>query len=262
MVTETHTIQLLQAEVDERDQSFLRLLIDGQTIKYITVEPGIYSADDLCFGPTLKTLLPELPAGDWNNGVVDRDPKTSLPSFVHADRTMFPYVRNTWHDVFVDYMDITIGRRVRTGIYEIRSPMFHTPVIAKFARFAWEIQYLEDETTAYQWIDGHDIGPRFLGHLTEHGRVIGFLMEGITNARHAGLQDLAPCQEILRRLHGLKVRHGDINRFNFLVRDSKAVLIDFESARRCDDTDELLREFDDLPNRLQDSSGSGGGGPL
>ncbi|KAB8277879.1 hypothetical protein BDV30DRAFT_204453 [Aspergillus minisclerotigenes] len=70
--------------------------------------------------------------------------------------------------------------------------MFHTPVIAKFARFAWEIQYIEDETTAYQWINGHDIGPRFLGHLTEHGRVIGFLMEGITNARHAGLQDLAP----------------------------------------------------------------------
>lgn len=34
-------IELLQAEVDENDQSFFRLLVNGLSIKYITVEPGI-----------------------------------------------------------------------------------------------------------------------------------------------------------------------------------------------------------------------------
>jgi hypothetical protein len=71
---------------------------------------------------------------------------------------------------------------VRTGIYEVSCPLFGTTIIAKFARFDWEVQYFEDETTAYQWIDGHDIGPRFLGHLTERGRAIGFLLEKIANA--------------------------------------------------------------------------------
>ncbi|KAI9035007.1 ankyrin repeat domain-containing protein [Aspergillus affinis] len=56
-------IDLLQAEVDENDQSFFRLLVDGRTVKYITVEPSIYSAEDICFGPSLVSILPEIPPG-------------------------------------------------------------------------------------------------------------------------------------------------------------------------------------------------------
>ena len=59
-----------------------------------------------------------------------------------------------------------------------------------FARFDWEIQYIENETTRIN----HDVGPRFLGHLTEDGRAIGFLMERITNARHAALRTLSPAR--------------------------------------------------------------------
>lgn len=43
-------VELLQAEGDESDQSFLRLLVDGRTIKHITIERGMYSPDDMCFG--------------------------------------------------------------------------------------------------------------------------------------------------------------------------------------------------------------------
>jgi hypothetical protein len=47
------------------------------------------------------------------------------------------------------------------------------------------------ETTAYQWISGHNFRPQFLGHLTEkNGRVIGPLMECITDAQHAGAEDI------------------------------------------------------------------------
>lgn len=219
----------------------------------------------MCFGPSLASLLPRLPTGDWNDGLVARDEKDSQPCFTRACRTAFPGVKNTWHGTYVDCRDIVVGEKLRTGIYEVKGHMFgpgDAVVVAKFARFDWEIQYIENETTAYQWIDGHNIGPRFLGHLTKDARVIGFLMERITNARHADPQDLEPCQQTLSRLHCLGIRHGDINRFNFLVRSSGAVLIDFDSARKCDDQDALLEELERLPGRLQDRSNRGGGGLL
>lgn len=262
MQTQTK-VELLQAEVDtENDEpSFFRLLVDGRTIKYITIEPGIYSQEDMCFGPSLISLLPDLPHGEWNDGLVARDAK-GQPHFARACRTSFPSVKNTWHGTYVDYSEIVVGEKLRTGIYEVECPLFDRIAVAKFARFDWEIQYIDNETTAYQWIDGHDIGPRFLGHLTEDGRVIGFLMQRITNARHAGTQDLEPCRQVLSRLHCLGVRHGDTNRYNFLIRRSKAVLIDFDTARKCDNRDMLVKEFEDLSRCLQDPSGRGGGGFL
>lgn len=252
-------IELLQAEVAEDDQSFFRLLVDGLSIKYITVEPGIYNGEDMCFGPSLVSLLPEFPTGDWNDGLVAKDARDGRPHFAYANLTRFPGVQNTWHGTYVDYLELSIARKLRTGIYEATCSIFENVVIAKFARFPWEIQYIENETTAYQWITGHGIGPQFLGHLTENGRVIGFLMEHITDARHAGAQDLGICEEVLSRLHALGIRHGDTNRFNFLVRGSKATLIDFDTAQKCDNRNLLQQEFENLTVRLEDTSRRGGG---
>ncbi|KAL4891610.1 alpha-galactosidase A precursor [Aspergillus ambiguus] len=253
-------IELLQAEADDNDLSFVRLLVDGGAVKYITIEPGLYSSIDICFGPSLASILPELPPGDWNDGLVAKDINDGRPHFASVNLTQFPGVQNTWHTVYVDYLDLSIGRQLRTGIYEVKCSSFDNIVVAKFARFDWEIQYMENETTAYQWISGYNIGPQFLGHLTENGRVIGFLMEHITNARHAGPQDVTGCKEVLSRLHGIGIRHGDTNRFNFLIRDSKATLIDFDTARKCDDRDVLQQELDGLTASLEDPSGRGGGG--
>ncbi|GAD96249.1 conserved hypothetical protein [Paecilomyces variotii No. 5] len=171
-------VELLQAEVDEDDQSFFRLLVNGKAIKYLTVDPGLYAVEDICF--------------------VAKSTTDGIPYFARAVRTQFPSVRNQWHKTRVDYLDLLIGNKLRTGIYDVKCPQFDTVVIAKFARFEWEIQYLENETTAYQWIDGHQIGPQFLGYLTEDGRVIGFLMERMSNARHAGPSDLAASQQTVQ----------------------------------------------------------------
>lgn len=135
-------------------------------------------------------------------------------------------------------------------------------VVVKFARFDWEIRYMEGETAGYQSIEGCEIGPRFLGHLTEDGRVIGFLMERIANARHAGPQDLDICQRTLARLHALGIKHGDVNRFNFLIRDSRAILIDFDTTRKCDDSNLIAEELRSLQEVLESSSEKGGGGYL
>lgn len=255
-------IELLQAEVDENDQSFFRVLVDGLSIKYITVEPDIYSTEDMCFSPSLVSVLPTFPIGDWNDGLVAKNPNDGKPFFARVCLAPFPGVQNTWHEIYVDYLDLSIGRKLRTGIYEAKSSLSDDIIVVKFARFPWEVQYIENETTAYQWISGHNIGPQFLGHLTENGRVIGFLMERITDARHASAEDIEVCREVLSRLHNLGVRHGDTNRFNFLIRDSKATLIDFDTAQKCDDRDSLLQESEELSACLKDMSGRGGGGLL
>ncbi|KAJ6015465.1 alpha-galactosidase A precursor [Penicillium herquei] len=258
-------IELLQAEVDcdGGDQSFFRLLIEDRCIKYLTVDPGIYSTEDMCFGPSLASLLPVLPPGDWNDGLISKD-KNGQPYFASFKTTQFAGVQSTWHKTYIDYSELSIGEKLRTGIYQVecKSLFPNRTIVAKFARFSWEIQYLENETKAYQWISGFNIGPEFIGHLTENGRVIGFLMEGIFDTRHACAQDLDACKEVLSRLHDIGVRHGDTNRFKFLVHDSKATLIDFDTAQKCGDPNLLAEELENLADCLSDPSGKGGGGLL
>lgn len=137
-------IELLQAEVDENDQSFFRHLVDGRSIKYITVEPGIYSSEDMCFGPSLVSILPKLPTGDWNDGLVAKDAKDGQPHFAYCNLIQFPGVQNTWHRTYVNYLELSIGRKLRTGIYKAKCLLFDDDiVVAKFARFPWEIQCME-----------------------------------------------------------------------------------------------------------------------
>lgn len=81
-------------------------------------------------------------------------------------------------------------------MYMAESPQFKKPFIAKIARFEWEIGYYIAETRAYSWIDGSNIGPKFLGYLTEVGRFVGFLIENI-EGRHPTISDLPACQGLL-----------------------------------------------------------------
>ncbi len=98
-----------------------------------------------------------------------------------------------------------MGDKLRFNVYEASTPQFDQPIVVKFAQFPFEIPYLDSETSAYQWIQNHQIGPRFLGHLTEEGRVIGFAMERITSTP----EDLALCQQTLSKSHRLGIKHGD-----------------------------------------------------
>ena len=82
-------------------------------------------------------------------------------------------------------------------------------VCSKIARFEHELPDIETEALAYRVIDGQNIGPRFLGHLTENGRVMGILMEYIPDTRHGTGADLGVCAAILRRVHEFKILLGD-----------------------------------------------------
>ncbi|KAI0879221.1 hypothetical protein GGS24DRAFT_486698 [Hypoxylon argillaceum] len=107
-----------------------------------------------------------------------------------------------------------------------KNPLTQHPVFS----LLWRMPFFEVETTAYEWIMGKGIGPRFLSHSTETGRVFGFVIENVDGARTAEPQDLAACQRILAKLHALEIKHGNINKHNFLIKNGEAVLMDIEMA--------------------------------
>ena len=237
------TIRLLQASADTETESEFRLLVDDRFVKYLTIDAGIYDCDDMCFGPSLLSLLPPLPPGDWNTCHISRNFQTNEPHFSAGSKVELRGVTTTWHDTFVDHLSLREARFLRSNVYEVTCPGFESTIIAKFARFEWEIGYLAAETQTYEWIEGQDIGPRFLGHLTEEGRVIGFLISHVTDGRHASPEDYPLCHFALSRLHNLGIKHGDINKHNFLIHDGKATLIDFDNSSRPAGSDELEAEL-------------------
>lgn len=252
-------IQLQACLADPDDVSEYRFLVNGKDIKYITVDSGVIPSEYISFEPVLKSFLPNFPPDDWNSGHVTKHQTTGDAFFATTTRSNFQGVENTWHGTKIDHLQLTWISRIRQNIRLITCSLFEQPVVYKFAEFPWQIPMMEAETTAYSWIHGECIGPRFLGHVTEAGRVMGFLIEYVPG-RAARTEDLHQCQSVLGKLHSLAIKHGDINKHNFLIQEGKeeAVIVDFETMVRCHDKQELLREFEGLQEQLLESSGRGG----
>ncbi|KAF2679890.1 hypothetical protein K458DRAFT_393453 [Lentithecium fluviatile CBS 122367] len=230
--TRNSNVQLLATLVDSSDygEGEYRFLVDEKHVKYVTVDPGVLPRDDRTFALILIATLPPFPAGDWNEGHISKDPLRGHPKL----------------------------DRLHQNMHVVTHPLFHRALVVKFAEFPWQMPFFEAESTAYEWIDGQGVGPKFLGHLTEAGRAIGFVMEYIDDARSANTGDLAACQGVLAKLHSLCIKYGDINEYNFLVREGEVVLIDFETAQRRSEKKELEAEFENQEHSLSDSSRKGG----
>lgn len=135
----------------------------------------------------------------------------------------------------------------------------NTTFIVKIARFEWEIPRLSQETSIYKQLqDISDLAPRFLGHVHDHGRVIGLILEKI-EGREAGIEDFVGCQAALKRLHDIGIVHGDVNRYNFVVRgDGTVRLIDFESSWLEKGATAIMRaEMESLGEQLVEETGRG-----
>ncbi|KAI9753683.1 MAG: hypothetical protein M4579_005035 [Chaenotheca gracillima] len=252
----------MYVDTDDGDDSFFHLLIDNIHFKYISIEADVYEARDF-FPPVLISKLPSIPPGDWNMGHISKTESDAGPYFKWTKRESFAGITHTWHPTQVDFLSLQFKKTILPNVYEATCPALglgeDTVVIAKLARFPWEIDYYNNETQAYSWIKGHGIGPKFLGHITEEGRVIGFLLEKVVG-RHAETKDLERCQRVVARLHGLGLVHGDLNKYNFLVPfadQDEVCLIDFEAAKRCDDTQAMNDELQELSSKLQ-STGTAG----
>jgi hypothetical protein len=219
-----HTIGLsvqpviLSMEVDDDDsfESEYRLRI-GNQVKYLIISPGTFDRDTLSF--PLQSLPPLPYHEEWTVAHISRekasgDLKTSILNKPLAG------VKNQWHHTRVNCLELEKTEQLTAMAFEAVShstPLPRGTMIAKIARFEWELPRIEQETRAYQLLEGTELAPRFLAHIHENGRIMGFLLEKI-EGRSASVQDLSVCKTALGNLHKLGLAHGDINRYNFLSR--------------------------------------------
>ncbi|KAE8419720.1 hypothetical protein BDV36DRAFT_294062 [Aspergillus pseudocaelatus] len=246
-------------EVDGEDDSEYRILFHGR-IRYVTIAPGTY--DRATLSMPLHSL-PDLPQDElWNHASISRNNLTGELKTSLSTR-MLPSVNCIWHANLVDCMDLTKTRTISPNAFEATCPLTKSgpqdTVIAKLARFEWEIPRIERETQAYKMLEQTGLAPRFLGHVHEHGRVIGFVLEKL-EGRHSYIEDLSTCQALLQRFHGLGLLHGDVNRYNFIIQQGSAKLIDFENSRYCPGEAEAMNtEINSLHEQLVEETGRGAG---
>ncbi|RYP08948.1 hypothetical protein DL764_001559 [Monosporascus ibericus] len=144
------------------------------------------------FEEVLPVALPPFPLGDLNLG------RSGQPVFVHTELSSFPELSNVWHPTRIDYFDLTSAAKDRKAHHTkdycsdakeklrlVTHPPFELPALMKTV------------------LDGKGIAPRFLGHVTEAGRVVGFLLEWIEGVRPADVSDLGTCIGVLQRLHDI-----------------------------------------------------------
>lgn len=113
------------------------------------------------------------------------------------------------------------------------------------------MKLFQKETDTYKISAGYEIGPKCLGHLLEHGRPMGFILEYIPDARFAELDDLELCQTELARLHRIGYKHGDIASRDLLItNDNRAILIDFATLNKRENEDELRAGYASLAKVL------------
>ncbi|RAO67975.1 uncharacterized protein BHQ10_003987 [Talaromyces amestolkiae] len=254
---------ILSMEVDDEDsfESEYRVRI-GNTVKYLIVSPKTFDRETLSFPIQSLRSLPyheEWTVARISRDVSNGDLKTSISNQTLAG------VKCQWHNNCINCLELEKTKQLTAMAFEATihsNPLVSTvpiaTVIVKIARFEWEIPRIEQETRAYQLLEGSELAPRFLGHIHENGRVMGFLLEKV-EGRPASFQDLNICETALGKLHNLGCTHGDVNRYNFLITNEGAKLLDFEHLVENARPESMLKELERLSAELVDDSGRGGG---
>lgn len=247
-------IQVLDRDIDSSDCSgFYRMRLDG-SIRYVDIAAGVFNDP--------YDILLQLPIADLRNL---KEPWTNalVIKAGHEVRgvKIEPYAVaiKGWHDVYVEQDSLETVRSLNERVDEVKYGSGFA--IAKRARFDIEIPSIKQETLLYKVLHGCHIGPRFLGHLTEGGRIRGLLIEKVEGS-HAGIDDYDACEAALQNLHSTGWLMGDTNRHNFIVSDSdvkSVTLIDFEAAKAITNPILPMEELGNLKKQLMDDSGKGGG---
>ncbi|OTA60871.1 alpha-galactosidase A [Hypoxylon sp. EC38] len=253
-------IEILSQVIND-ENGYYRLRV-GRRVHYLIISSDAFDDDTMCRPYLLIPRLPDLPDSPLTTMTLSRGEDGSLTSAISTDP--LPEIRTAWHELRVDVLNLERTRRFRSGVHEVQYE--GASAIAKIACFNWDIARIERETWAYSIIARHQsqhpdespIAPDFLGHLTENGRVMGFLL-GKVDGEPACANDLVNCDALLRRLHRLGLVHGDVNRHNFLVdRTPGGVtrLIDFEHVEEFDERS-AEAELQSLPAELAEETGRG-----
>lgn len=245
-------------ETSTRDDSHLRIRYSN-SVKYVIIAPYTLSSDELCLP---LYAIPTLPyhGNAWNTARITRNKQDQKELQFSLEYRSLPGVTDIWHSELIDCLALERVELLTKGTFTcVRRDQDRGPtMVAKIARFDWEIPRLEQETRIYRLLQQTDITARFLGHIHEEGRVIGILLEKLEGS-FASIEDRAPCEQALRELHDLGILHGDVNRYNFIVSKDGVKLIDFETCKETRDSALLEAEMLLVASELQDESGRGAG---
>lgn len=245
----SHELQPAGMESSPENESLYRFR-KGSYVLYITLAANCRLLDDPCdygFPPAIRRLLPPTIDTTHNHATI-----TSSGSIIFSHQAL-KGITTLWHSNIIDITTLPVVREVKANVFKVRYN--GDWAIAKFARFEFEIQFIEAETVAHRSIEGKDIAPKFLGHLHENGRGVGMLLEYM-DGRRPGKGDYDACASVLDQLHCLGMIHGDINMDNFIVRAGKAKLVDFENCRRGTE-EERRKEVEVLKKEFLDDSRRG-----
>ncbi|KAI0799442.1 alpha-galactosidase A [Xylaria sp. FL0064] len=240
---------ILSMEVDDDDsfESEYRLEI-GNQVKYLVISPETFDRDTLSFP---LQPLPHLPYNEeWTVANISRD-KTSGDLKTSISNRTLAGVKCQWHHTRVDCLELEKTKQLTAMAFEAVSHSILPITLPSPATMIAKI-------APYQLLEGYGLAPRFLAHVHENGRIMGFLLEKI-EGRSASFQDLSVCETALGKLHELGLVHGDVNRYNFLVTEEVVKLLDFERLRENASPESMSKELENLHAELVDESGRGGG---
>lgn len=123
------------------------------------------------------------------------------------------------------------------------------------------VQGIEQETTVWKSISEHRgdaaycWAPHFLGHVSEEGRVIGFILEFIPGRPATDEGDWEACCKALESLHSRGITHGDVRKDSFVIRKgeggNEAMLVGLSKAVYCQDSVDFIEERAQLGRSLR-----------
>ncbi|WEW59163.1 hypothetical protein PRK78_004632 [Emydomyces testavorans] len=237
---------------------YYQILTEDGTTKYLAV---------VCRNPTSPDFRGEklgfstVPAGDWNVGRLSEATDTGKLFLDSVERQTLASVEMAWHPKHLEYAslgeasfggeELQCHGQLNSTIHQT-SPLHPNGVIANLDWSPEDIYGISRETEIYSRVEGHNIGPRFLAHITENQeRVIGYVVERVPG-RHATVDDLEPCRQVLSKLHALGIVHGSLSPGSFIMADDgRVVLHGFGGSYLADDEAAFTKEMSALEDVLR-----------
>ncbi|KAJ3577187.1 hypothetical protein NPX13_g3382 [Xylaria arbuscula] len=103
---------------------------------------------------------------------------------------------------------------------------------------------MENETEVYKRVNGLNLTPKFLGHVTCQGAVIGYVLEYLEDARTTTAKDMYARIKAVKKLHALGITHGCAHHQNFLRQGKDVLMIDFEESKFDDEATQARKGAD------------------
>jgi hypothetical protein len=239
-----------------KEYGYYRIVIASSVIKYLGFLEPHPTAPDI---RGEKLDFNTVPEGDWNVGYLDRMTHSAKFTMGATVKRAFQSVEKTWHPSTVDRLTLgepELSDKELQCLGQMYSAVYrdHFGLDKVIVNHEWYPDYIYGsvhETEIYSLIEGHDIGPRFLAHVTENtDRVIGYMVERVPG-RHATIDDLSACREGLSKLHALGIVHGSLRPTTFSINNGRALLHGFGGSYRTDDQNALNAEMAGLEDVLQ-----------